>query len=315
MLLDDPSAMSATNMADLMEPYRRRVTEHLLRSTEACNARLRRVAEVAPTPFTSSLMWGCLRAGRDLTVHNYYNLPGVYERSLTNAANALAAIEDTVFTRGVLTMADIVEHMRRDFADESVLQLLREAPKWGADDASADKWALALVDMREAALRHVEARLGMPRHVVCHVVRSLHHTDGLRIAASPDGRHAWAPVADSIGAEVGTATDGAPSTLLSVLKLDARKHYRGGYNLNLTMLRANTTPDAMSGLIDGFFGAGGQELQIACWDADLLRDAMRHPDRHGDLVVRVAGFNARFVDLSRREQEELAKRLDCVATV
>ena len=312
-LLDDPAAISAGNMDDLMRPYRKRVTDHLLRATERYNAHMRRVAEIAPTPFTSSLMWDCLRVGRDLTVHNYYNLPGIYERSLTNAANALAAIEDAVFTRGALTMSDIVEHMRRDFPDDSVLQQLREAPKWGADDPIADKWTQALVAMRESALRHVEARLGTPRHLVCHVVRSLHHTDGLRIAASPDGRHAWTPVADSVGAEAGTVTDGAPSTLLSVLKLDARKHYRGGYNLNLTMLRSNTTPNAMSGLIDGFFAAGGQELQIACWDADLLRDAMHHPDRHGDLVVRVAGFNARFVDLSRREQEELAGRLDEVA--
>ena len=117
-------------------------------------------------------------------------------------------------------------------------------------------------------------------------------------------------MADSVGAETGTASEGLPSMLLSVLKLNAREHHRGGYNLNLTMLRPNTTPETVLGFVDGFFGEGGQELQIACWDADLLRDAMRHPDRHGDLVVRVAGFNARFVDLSRREQEELAERLD-----
>ena len=310
MLLEDPHTVSVRDMDDLMAPYAARVTEHLLRSTDAHSRHLRRSAEVVPTPFTSALMWGCLRAGRDLTVHNYYNLPGIYERSLTNAVNALAAIEETVFVQRSLTMAGLIEQMRRDFPDEALHRLLRDAPKWGADDARADRWARELVRLREAALRHVEARLGMPRHLVCHVVRSLHHVDGRRIAASADGRRAWEPVADSVGAETGTASDGLPSMLLSVLKLGAREHHRGGYNLNLTMLRPNTTPETVLGLVDGFFGEGGQELQIACWDADLLRDAMRHPDRHGDLVVRVAGFNARFIDLSRREQEELAGRLE-----
>ncbi|MBT5533042.1 hypothetical protein HOK31_08275 [Candidatus Poribacteria bacterium] len=312
MLLEDPDAVSMRDMDDLMARYAARVTDHVIRSTDAYHRRMQRAAELVPTPFTSALMWDCLRAGRDLAVHNYYNLPGIYERSLTNAANALAAIEETVFTQRSLTMADLIEQMRRDFSDDAMHRLLRDAPKWGTDDARADRWAEELVRLREVALRHVEARLGLSRHVVCHVVRSLHHVDGRRIAASPDGRHAWEPVADSVGAETGTASEGLPSMLLSVLKLGAREHYRGGYNLNLTMLRPNTTPETMMGLIDGFFGEGGQELQIACWDAGLLRDAMRQPDRHGDLVVRVAGFNARFVDLSRREQEELADRLDCV---
>ena len=309
-LLEDPDAVSVQDMDDLMGRYRAGVTARLLSSTEAYNRRMRRAADLVPTPFTSSLMWDCARAGRDLTAHNYYNLPGIYERGLTNAANALAAIERTVFVDGSLTMADVIEQMRSDFPDEALHRALRDAPKWGADDPRADRWALELVRLRESALRHVEARLGMPRHLVCHVVRSLHHVDGARIAASADGRRAWQPLADSVGAETGTASDGLPSMLLSVLKLDAREHYRGGYNLNLTMLRSNTTPATLLGLVDGFFSEGGQELQIACWDAGLLRDAMRHPDRHADLVVRVAGFNARFVDLSRREQDELAARLE-----
>jgi formate C-acetyltransferase len=65
-------------------------------------------------------------------------------------------------------------------------------------------------------------------------------------------------------------------------------------------------------LVETYFAAGGQELQIAALDADVLREAQANPERHGDLLVRIAGFNARFVDLAPVEQEELIRRAEAV---
>ncbi len=65
-------------------------------------------------------------------------------------------------------------------------------------------------------------------------------------------------------------------------------------------------------LVETFFAAGGQELQPAALDARTLRDAQVHPEHHKDLLVRVAGFNARFVDLAPIEQEELIARAKAV---
>jgi formate C-acetyltransferase len=152
--------------------------------------------------------------------------------------------------------------------------------------------------------------------VVCHVVRSLHYLDGQRIAASPDGRLAWTPVAASVGAQAGTAHAGPTAMLNSVLKLDAARYYRGGYNLNLTLPHATWHRPAMQSdllaLVETFFAQGGQELQIASLNAARLREAQAHPERYGDLLVRVAGFNTRFVDLSCVEQEELIRRAEGV---
>ena len=61
-------------------------------------------------------------------------------------------------------------------------------------------------------------------------------------------------------------------------------------------------------LIETFFNQGGLELQINCFDAETLRSAQRNPENYKDLVVRVAGFSARFIDLSKLEQEELIAR-------
>ena len=312
-LLEHPDPDSISDMAQLLACLEETTRRHLIESRRGGEWGKQRAAERVPTPFTSALMRGCIQRGEDLLVGMDYHLPGLYERGLTNAANALAAIEQLVFEQRSLSMAELLEAMRNDFANGTVRERLLAAPKWGNDDERADRWAVELVRMRDRVLDDIDSEFGHPPHFVCHVVRSLHHTDGRRIAASPDGRFAGTPVADSIGAQTGTARNGPTAVLKSVLKLDATRHYRGGYNLNLTLPKGSTTPQTLRPLIETFFGDGGQELQINCFDAAALRAAQREPGKHGDLVVRFAGLSARFIDLSPVEQEELIERAEAMA--
>ena len=307
-LLDHPDPDAIGDMAELLACLERTMADHACRAREGWARRRPHVAANVPTPFTSALMRGCIARGQDLLEGMAYHFPSLYERGLTNAANALAAIDTLVFQERSATMGDVVAAMGSDFADDTLRERLLAAPKWGNDDERADRWALELVAMRERVLDAVDARFGHPAHFVCHVVRSLHHVDGRRIAASPDGRRAWTPVADSIGAETGTARNGPTAVLHSVLKLDAARCYRGGYNLNLTLPKRDATPEAVLALVETFFGRGGQELQINCLDAATLRAAQHQPERYGDLVVRFTGFSFRFIDLAPAEQAELIAR-------
>ena len=317
VLLEHPN-IDALDMDTLLDALEATVRERMVQGRQRGQAHRRRVAEQMPTPFTSALMRGCIRRGRDLLVGMDYHLPGVYDRGLTNAVNALAAIQQVVFDERAITLSEFVQAMRDDYVDhDALLAQIRRAPKWGNGEPRADRWADVLVAMRERVLNAIDAEYGPGPHMQCHVVRSLHYMDGKRIAASPDGRRAWTPVADSIGAESGTAYAGPTGVLNSVLKLDAAKNYRGGTNLNLTLPSATWNKpemlDNLQSLVETFFAQGGQELQIASLNADVLRDAQAHPERHGDLVVRIAGFNARFVDLAPVEQEELIHRAEAVA--
>ena len=309
-LLNHPDPDAVADMPQLLACLENTMSSHLRRTREGWEKQRPVAAERAPMPYTSALMRGCIRRGQDMRVGMDYHLPGLYERGVTNAANALAAIEQLVFETGELTLGEVVEAMRDDFADSRVQERLLAAPKWGNDDDRVDRYAVTLLEMRERILDALDTELGTPPHFVCHVIRSLHHVDGRRIAASPDGRNAWTPVADSIGAQAGTAAAGPTALLNSVLKLDAARYYRGGYNLNLTLTQRDATPDTVLALIAGFFAGNGQELQINCFDAAVLREARDHPERHPDLVVRFAGFSSRFIDLSALEQAELIARAE-----
>jgi formate C-acetyltransferase len=291
---------------ELLAAAERRLAGDLARQQVAFDEGLRRRAERMPTPLTSALLDGCAAAGADMHICGGYRLGGLYERGLVNAANALAAMEHLA-AQGVAP-AQVAQAVADDFAGHESLRLrLREAPKWGCDGPQ-DAWLVALLEVRQRALS-VAARGRV--HVACHVVRSLHHTDGAACAATPDGRLAGEPFADSIGAELGTAAAGPLAMLNSVLKIDAARYYPGGYNLNLTLDPSAVSAEALRKLVETFFRRGGQELQINFFagSAQLLA-ARAQPQSHRDLIVRVAGFNAVFVDLSGREQAELIGRAE-----
>ena len=323
----DPNAI--TSVDELLDLLEGRMAETLPAMRRQGLAYRRRVAAEMPMPLTSALMRHGICRGQDFMVGMDYHLANLYERGLTNAVNALAAIQQVVFVERAASMTDLVAAMRANFVGAEELRArLRAAPKWGNDDVRADRYAPLLVAMRERVLKGASID-GAPnaqrnaRHIVCHVVRSLHHLDGKQIAASPDGRLAWTPVADSIGAEVGTSSTGPTGVLNSVAKLRISESYAGGTNLNLTLPAQITGSTAawcdpemqvnLLALVETAFAQGVQELQVAVLNADLLREARVHPERHGDLLVRIAGFNARFVDLGPLEQEELIRRAELVS--
>ena len=269
---------------------------------------VRRTVATVPFPFCSACCRSCAETGEDYLVGlPYSHIYGLFIRGTSNAANALAAFQDIVNGRGGTDPTRLLKGI--DERDPRILRAIERAPKWGSDDDRADRLAVELNARRDRALRAVAMQAGVRPFAVCHVVRSLHHLDGLRIGNTADGRPAGGPVGDSIGAVAGTVTAGPTALLNSVLKLDAARCFTGIYNLNLTLPGGSqSAPTILRGLTEGFLRSGGQELQIGVLDADELERARETPDRYRDLVVRVAGLNARFVELSRLEQEELIRR-------
>ena len=306
--IGDPAILREALMSDRSDQsdaIRATMKKHLTRGLKHALGVRDWAAKNVPTPFTSALMDGCVERGSDLHNGMQYSLPVVMERGFTNAVNGLAAIAD-----GSVSLEELKKALETDFADESIRRKLLNAPKWGNDDDVADKWAQVWVDMREDVLREVERELGVGRHIVQHVIRSLHHIDGAKLGATPDGRRAGTPVADSIGAVAGTALEGPTALLNSVLKLRPAEYWQGGYNLNLTISPNTASEKTLLALVDAFFADGGQELQIGCLDAEMLRDAKTHPENYPELLVRIAGFNALFAKLSAAEQDELIARAE-----
>jgi formate C-acetyltransferase len=306
---DAPDRMGSAD--DVLAAYEARAESTLRQDWARSDERLADLVERGPFPFTSACCRGTVEAGADyLVAMPYSDVATVFVRGTTNAVDALAAMDGLVFGEQRIGVEQLLAAMDRN--DDATLAMLRGAPKWGNDDPAADRWGTRLHEARERVLKKLSAERGRPL-MVCHVIRSLHHVSGRPLGATPDGRPAHEPLADSIGAMQGCAGEGPTAVLNSVLQLDARRFYRGAYNLNLTLSGSQATPDVLDGLCRAFFTDGGQELQINVLSADKLRAAQDRPEAFQDLVVRVAGLNARFVELSRVEQDELIRRAEAVA--
>lgn len=237
----------------------------------------------------------------------------------------LAVDLEMVVHRGL--ESSIAETRRfRDEADpdkkayrEAIAIALQAVIDWAgryADAAEAAARSEADPVVREAHLRVAEACRHVPRQPARNLFEGLQAITLVHLALAIEGHgmsisiglpdRVLAPfIDDTFEPEYTTNLVGA-----FMLKLDAARDYRGGCNLNLTLPRSTATPDRLRALVEAFFGEGGQELQINCLDAATLRAARENPEAHQDLVVRVAGFGARFIDLSRAEQEELIARAE-----
>ncbi|MDA3960335.1 MAG: hypothetical protein PF961_06070 [Planctomycetota bacterium] len=303
--------LAPQSLSQWIERYEMRVEQQLRKQVAGFVAQRDRHAQERPTPFTSALMYDTVERGSDCANGLRYRTPASYERGLSNAVDAMAAVDALVF-HGDVSMDALRAALRGDWPDESLRQRFLAVTAWGNDDPQIDAIARRILDARHRAGDRVAAALGLPGLLYCHVVRSLHHMAGKTLGATADGRHAGEALGDSLGACSGRALAGPTAVLGSVLTLDPARDYGGGTNLNLNLNPQGMRLDHLRALVEGFFIDGGQELQIACVSAAQLRDAQCHPERHRDLLVRIAGFNARFVELSALEQQEIVARAEHV---
>lgn len=132
-------------------------------------------------------------------------------------------------------------------------------------------------------------------------------------AASPDGRRYGEPIAEHYCATPGRAKNGVTALLASIAKAPLSRAL-GIAPVHLSLPR-NFAPDTKMGvtILDAIYRAavekGLPEYNVAVYDGELLRRAQENPEAHQDLIVRVWGFSAKFIDLSREMQDHVISRI------
>lgn len=136
------------------------------------------------------------------------------------------------------------------------------------------------------------------------------------LGATPDGRKAHTVLADSMGASQGLDRNGPTALLRSVAKVQARDYLLTTPVLNLrftsSLWKEKTAQKKIRSLFQQFFQLGGMQLQINVCDAQVLRAALREPEKYRSLIVRVGGYSDYFVNLSPVLQQEILSRTEQV---
>jgi formate C-acetyltransferase len=297
---------------DLYAAYVRQL-EHFVDLKIVGNTLIERLfAEQMPAPFLSVLVDDCVEKGEDYNgAGPRYPTTYIQGVGLGTTADSLAAIESHVFDRGTLTMDRLVTMLDADFVgwDAERRRLAHESPRFGNDDEAADRIARLLFDTYYDAIDgRPNAKGGSYR--VNLLPTTVHVFFGERVGASPNGRLAGTPLSDGISPTQGGDTRGPTAVLKSASRID---HVRtGGTLLNQRFLpsvfRTDEDLAKMAHLVRTYFRMNGHHIQFNVVDSETLRDAQAHPERHRDLIVRVAGYSDYFHNLSRGLQEEIIAR-------
>ena len=299
---------------ELFAAFRRQV-EHFVDIKVRGNSLIERIyAEYLPAPFLSLLIDDCIAKGLDYHGGGArYNTSYIQGVGIGTVSDALASLKDHVYTRKDISLADFLAALAANFEGAEALRqrLLNATPKYGNDDDEADRVMVSVFEAYHAA---VDGRPNMRggRYHINMLPTTVHVYFGRVTGALPDGRRAGEPLSEGVSPVQGADRHGPTAVMRSVAKMD---HLRTGG----TLLNQKFTPHLLateSGLaklrqlVRSYFRLDGHHVQFNVVTAETLRDARRHPERHRDLIVRVAGYSDYFVDLGPELQEEIIRRTE-----
>jgi formate C-acetyltransferase len=272
-------------------------------------------ADAYPAPLLSSTIEGCVESGLDLTSGGAkYNHGGVSARALATVANSLAAVQWAVFEEKLVTMGELVEHLKNNFKDAEVLRqkIIHYAPKYGNADPKVDDLAVWVAKVySEEARKHPCILGGVYRPLL--VASGTHVYEGRETGATPDGRLARQPVSNGISPANGTEKNGMTSVLQSVCAVSAIPMPDGtGMNMNFNpaMIQSEEGLDKFTALLEAYFEMGGRHIQFNPYSRETLIDAQQNPKNYPDLMVKVSGYSYRYIDLSKALQDDILTRTE-----
>jgi pyruvate-formate lyase len=266
--------------------------------------------EAAAFLFASMLYDDCIERGKSLVGGGVRLQGGLIETyGMVNAADSLTAIKSLVYDRKVMTLQLLVMALDADFAGyEREYRLMRLAPKYGNDNAVADRMLCAVSDHVATHTRAQAGRLGLDYFLIVNINNHMNVALGAQTGASAEGRRSKAPLANGNTPTAGNDTQGVTAFLNSIVKPDASLHAGYTHNMKFSKSTFREERPRMEALLDTYFANGGAQAMITVVDRGDMEAALREPEKYRNLIVRVGGFSARFVELTPEIQHDLIAR-------
>lgn len=269
---------------------------------------------IMQVPMASATMDGCMESGKDMLLGGAkYNSTGNATFGIGTLFDSLAAVKYAIFDKKICTAQELYDAVMANWEGYETLQqrIKTEAPHYGNGDPEVDqigKWAMDLyvgkVDSLVSARGHHRAGIyGAGANI----------QQGLETYATPNGRKNKEPVSDGASPVQGMDTCGPTGVALSVTALDPSRFANGMQfcmKFHPSSVQGKEGTEKIRQFVSSFFDMGGMQIQYNVVDAATLRDAQVNPNDYKDLVVRVAGFSAYFVELEQAMQNDLINRTD-----
>jgi len=287
------------------------ITDAMMEAAESADA-VR--AKFEPVPYLSVLVDGCMKKGVDVNAGgaelNYITVEGI---SFATTVDSVAAVKTLVYDEKRISMSELLAAIRANYeGHERTRQiLLNRAPKYGNDDDVADtlgreinrRWTERVFARRSPATgRRFRGGYLSWNYWISYAPTT---------AATPDGRPRGAFLSNGIGPVNGMDRKGPTANIRSVGKIGHESAPNGAshtMSINPSLLRDPEHVAKLGAMLRAYGSEGGTALQINIIDPETLRRAQKNPAEFKNLLVRVTGYNAYFVNLGREIQDEIIAR-------
>lgn len=302
---------------EFVKAYKKQLAYFMGMVAEVQNLFLQGQAELVPEPVASSLMTDAIKVGRDVLSRTmpFENGSSLNPVGMINVADSMAAIKKLVFDEKRVTMKDLKKALAANWQGngyEEMRKLFLAAPKYGNGDDYVDSIAVDLYRFwAETIVKFTTSYGGTMKPSGISITS--HGPGGALTGATPDGRYAGETLADgTMSAAQGRDTHGPTALIKSAARIDQSLYQSTLLNLKFHPSALETTEDMkkLSDLIKIYFSLGGKHLQFNVVSRETLLDAQENPEKHRDLIVRVAGYSAYFVHLNKPIQDEIINRME-----
>jgi pyruvate-formate lyase len=266
--------------------------------------------KVAPFLFLSMVFDDCIKRGKGIFAGGVRYLGGTLESyGNTNTADSLVAIKKLVYEDKKLTLDKIVAALDANFEGYAKeRRMMLDVAKYGNDDNYADDIKVEVDRHICNVTRNMSEKVGLDSYLVVIINNSANTTMGQQTAATPDGRKAFTYMANANAPTGGADKNGVTAFLNSIVKPDTKIHAGAVQNMKFSKDMFSTYRPKTEALLKTYWEKGGAQCMINCLGRDDLENAMKYPERYANLIVRVGGFCARFVELPKEVQLEILSR-------
>jgi formate C-acetyltransferase len=212
-----------------------------------------------------------------------------------------------------MTIEEMLDILKSNFKNQKAFRakLINKIPKFGNDHDEVDAIAQNLLNaFCDEVLSHSTIRIP-GRYRPSLFSAGTHPLVGRYLGATPDGRKSGESVSNSLSPTNNTERNGPTAVLNSLAKLDSTK-IASGMSLNMRLLplllKKEENRLKLTDMVSTYFEKGGMHVQFNVVNQEDLVDAQIHPENYQDLVIRVSGYNAYFVNLTKTLQDDIIDR-------
>ncbi len=268
---------------------------------------------ICPSMFLSPTYKNSRESGIDLYSGGAkYNNTSIVGAGMATLVDSLVAVKGIVFDEKLKSLDELREILQSNWAQNEKLRLFikKKYPKFGNNNQESDRIATLIYNhFADLINGRKNGRGGVFRCGMFSVNWRFYM--GAKTGATADGRLSGEPLSKNLCASIGQDKNGVTAYLQSVLKFDASKvpdGYVADVVLHQSAVRGEEGMTAFKGLLQTFMDKGGFSVHFNILSPDTLINAQKEPDKYRNLQIRLCGWNVRFIDLDKFEQDEFIKQ-------